>query len=123
MQQRVAIARVLANDPAVLLMDEPFGALDSLTREKLQLSLLQIWQQVRSTVLFITHSVEEAVLLADRVVVMSGGPNHGVPGHVAEISSIDLPQPRDVTSPEFNQMKRHLLDVVHREVAAGAAET
>jgi ABC-type nitrate/sulfonate/bicarbonate transport system ATPase subunit len=118
MQQRVALARVLANDPAVLLMDEPFGALDSLTREKLQIRLRDIWQQVGSTVLFITHSVEEAVLLADRVVVMSGGPNHGLPGHIAEVSRVTLPHPRDVTSTEFNAIKRRLLDVVHRELAA-----
>ncbi|MDG4834450.1 ABC transporter ATP-binding protein [Solwaraspora sp. WMMD1047] len=122
MQQRVAIARVLANDPAVLLMDEPFGALDSLTREKLQHRLREIWQQVRSTVLFVTHSVEEAVLLADRVVVMSGGPNHGVPGHIAEVTRVGLDHPRDVTSPEFNALKRHLLDVVHREISSVEAD-
>jgi NitT/TauT family transport system ATP-binding protein len=119
MQQRVAIARVLANDPAVLLMDEPFGALDSLTRAKLQKRLREIWQEVRSTVLFITHSVEEAVFLADRVVVMSGGPNHGVSGHIIEIVPVELPHPRDVTSPEFNEIKRRLLDAVHRETPGG----
>lgn len=113
MQQRVAIARVLANDPRALLMDERFGALDSLTRETLQRTLLEIWQQVRSTVLFITHSVEEAVFLSNRVVVMSGGPNHGCPGHIAEVVPVDLPYPRDTTSPEFNDIKRHLLGVVH----------
>ncbi|HLL69693.1 MAG TPA: ABC transporter ATP-binding protein [Micromonosporaceae bacterium] len=118
MQQRVAIARVLANDPAVLLMDEPFGALDSLTREKLQHHLRDIWQQVGSTVLFITHSAEEAVLLADRVVVMSGGPNHGVPGHITDVTTVRLAHPRDVTSVEFNAIKRHLLAVIHREEEA-----
>ncbi|HEV2089154.1 MAG TPA: ABC transporter ATP-binding protein [Cryptosporangiaceae bacterium] len=122
MQQRVALARVLANDPAVLLMDEPFGALDSLTREKLQYRLLEIWQQVRSTVVFITHNVEEAVFLADRVVVMSGGPNHGIPGHIAEVTRVDLPHPRDVTSPEFNEIRRDLLEVVHREISATGAD-
>jgi len=116
MQQRVAIARVLANDPAVLLMDEPFGALDSLTREKLQIGLREIWWQLRPTVLFVTHNVEEAVFLADRVIVMSGGPNHGVPGHVAAIESVGLEHPRDVTSPAFNAIKRRLLDTVHREI-------
>jgi len=115
MQQRVAIARVLANDPAVLLMDEPFGALDSLTREKLQHGLLAIWREVRSTVLFVTHNVEEAVFLADRVVVMSGGPNHGVPGHISDVARVSLSHPRDVTSPDFNVIKRRLLDAVHRE--------
>ncbi len=113
MQQRVAIARVLANDPAVLLMDEPFGALDSLTRETLQGNLLDIWEAVRSTIVFITHSVEEAVFLSNRVVVMSGGPNHGCPGYVAEVVPVELPYPRDITSPEFNDIKRHLIDVVH----------
>lgn len=116
MQQRVAIARVLANDPAVLLMDEPFGALDSLTRERLQERLREIWQEVRSTVVFITHNVEEAVFLADRVVVMSGGPNHGVPGHIADVVTVGLSHPREVTSPEFNSIRRRLLDTVHREI-------
>lgn len=113
MQQRVAIARVLANDPAVLLMDEPFGALDSLTRETLQSTLLGIWEEVASTVVFITHSVEEAVNLSNRVVVMSGGPNHGCPGYIKEVVDIDLPYPRDVTSPAFNDIKRHLIATVH----------
>ncbi len=118
MQQRVALARVPANQPDVLLMDEPFGALDSLTREQLQLSLLDIWHELKPTVLFVTHSVEEAVLLSDRVVVMSGGPNHGVPGFVAQTERIDLPHPRDVTSPEFNVIKRRLLDAVHRDISS-----
>lgn len=119
MQQRVAIARVLANDPAVLLMDEPFGALDSLTRERLQHSLMEIWQAVRPTVLFVTHSVEEAVFLADRVVVMSGGPNHGAPGHIAGEERVELSRLRDVTAPEFNDVKRRLLDAIHRETVTG----
>lgn len=119
MQQRVGIARVLANDPGVLLMDEPFAALDSLTRERLQRSLVEIWTQVRATVVFVTHSVEEAVYLADRVVVMSGGPNHGVPGHVALDETLDLDRPRDVTDPEFNAVKRRLLDVIHRGAGGG----
>ncbi|WBB91263.1 ABC transporter ATP-binding protein [Verrucosispora sp. WMMC514] len=116
MQQRVAIARVLANDPAVLLMDEPFGALDSLTRERLQHSLTEIWQQVRPTVLFVTHSVEEALFLADRVIVMSGGPNHGVPGHIVHEERVTLARPRDVTAPEFNSIKRRLLDAIHAQL-------
>jgi NitT/TauT family transport system ATP-binding protein len=113
MKQRVSIARALANDPAVLLMDEPFGALDSLTREKLQESLHEIWKQVRSTVIFITHSVEEAVFLSDRVVVMGGGPNRGTPGGIVAVEKVALEHPRDVTSPEFNVIKRRLLDSVH----------
>lgn len=114
MQQRVAIARVLANDPSVLLMDEPFGALDSLTRETMQRELQQLCQELRTTVVFVTHSVEEAVYLADRVVVMGGGPSTGVPGHVEMTAPVPLVHPRDVTSPEFNEIKRDLLTVIHR---------
>jgi len=113
MQQRVAIARVLANDPAVLLMDEPFGALDSLTRETMQHELQQICDELRTTVVFVTHSVEEAVYLGDRVVVMSGGPAAGGPGHIARTERVPLAHPRDVTSPDFNQIKRDLLAVIH----------
>jgi len=106
MKQRVAIARVLANDANVLLMDEPFGALDALTREQLQHELLQIWARTRVTILFVTHSVEEAVLMADRVLVMSAGP-----GRIENDLAIDLPRPRDVSSPEFNAVRR---DVARR---------
>jgi nitrate ABC transporter ATP-binding subunit len=103
MKQRVAIARVLANGPDILLMDEPFGALDALTREQLQRELLQIWARTRVTILFVTHSVEEAVLLADRVLVMSAGP-----GRIDCDMAIDLPRPREVSSPEFNAVRRDL---------------
>jgi len=120
MQQRVAIARVLANDPSVLLMDEPFGALDSLTRETMQHELQQICDELRTTVVFVTHSVEEAVYLADRVVVMGGGPGVGVPGHIEMTVSVPLAHPRDVTSPEFNKIKRDLLAVIHRAPTAKA---
>ena len=106
MKQRVAIARVLATDANVLLMDEPFGALDALTREQLQHELLQIWARTRVTIIFVTHSVEEAVLLADRVLVMSAGP-----GRIENDITIDLPRPRDVSSPEFNAVRR---DVARR---------
>jgi ABC-type nitrate/sulfonate/bicarbonate transport system ATPase subunit len=103
MKQRVAIARVLANDPDILLMDEPFGALDALTREQLQRELLQIWTRTGVTILFVTHSVEEAVLLGDRVLVMSAGP-----GQIDCDMTIALPRPRDVSSPEFNAVRRDL---------------
>ena len=106
MKQRVAIARVLANNANILLMDEPFGALDALTREQLQNELLQIWKRTGVTTIFVTHSVEEAVLLADRVLVMSAGP-----GRIDSDFRIDLTRPRDVSSPEFNILRR---DVARR---------
>ena len=114
MQQRVAIARVLANDPAVLLMDEPFGALDSLTRETMQHELQRICDELKTTVVFVTHSVEEAVYLGDRVVVMGGGPSTGSPGHLEMTVPVTIPHARDVTSPEFNEIKRELLATIHR---------
>ena len=103
MKQRVAIARVLANNANILLMDEPFGALDALTREQLQNELLHIWKRTGVTTIFVTHSVEEAVLLADRVLVMSAGP-----GRIDSDFRIDLPRPRDVSSPEFNALRRDI---------------
>lgn len=117
MQQRVAIARVLANDPALLLMDEPFGALDALTRSRMQQELMRIHQTTGTSVLFVTHSIEEAIFLADRVVVMSGGASHGVPGHIEVVVPIDLPD-RDVTSPAFNTLKRIIAQRVHAEQGA-----
>src|SRR6187200_75887 len=113
MKQRVAIARVLANNANILLMDEPFGALDALTREQLQRELLQIWARTRVTIIFVTHSVEEAALLADRVVVMSAGP-----GRIESDIEIDLPRPRDVSSPEFNAVRRDLARRLTSHLAA-----
>jgi NitT/TauT family transport system ATP-binding protein/sulfonate transport system ATP-binding protein len=119
MKQRVAIARVLANNANILLMDEPFGALDALTREQLQRELLQIWARTRVTVVFVTHSVEEAALLADRVLVMSAGP-----GRIESDIRIDLPRPRDVSSPEFNAVRRELAQRLTSHMApARASET
>ncbi len=118
MKQRVAIARVLANDANILLMDEPFGALDALTREQLQNELLQIWRRTGVTTIFVTHSVEEAVLLADRVLVMSAGP-----GRIDSDFRIDLTRPRDVSSPEFNLLRRDVARRLtsHLVLARGAA--
>src|SRR5690606_818480 len=89
MRQRAAIARTLAYEPGILLMDEPFGALDAHTRLTLQAELLTLWEQLRNTVLFVTHAVDEAVYLSDRVIVLTGSP-----GTVREIIDIDLPRPR-----------------------------
>src|SRR5215470_2431825 len=116
MKQRVAIARVLANNANILLMDEPFGALDALTREQLQRELLQIWARTRVTIVFVTHSVEEAALLADRVLVMSAGP-----GRIESDVRIELPRPRDVSSPDFNAVRRGLTEKLTSHVAPARA--
>jgi NitT/TauT family transport system ATP-binding protein len=108
MKQRVAIARVLANDAELVLMDEPFGALDAMTRERLQDELLEIWQRTGLTVVFVTHSVEEAIFLAGRVVVMTPGP-----GRIESDNALELPRPRDVSSPEFNDVRRVLGAKLH----------
>ena len=115
MKQRVAIARVLANDAEIVLMDEPFGALDAMTRERLQDELVDIWSRTGLTVLFVTHSIEEAIFLADRVVVMSPGP-----GRIEREYRIDLPRPRDIASPEFNEWRRLLSSQLHSHHARKA---
>jgi len=111
MKQRVAIARALANNPRILLMDEPFGALDALTRCKMQSYLLQIWRKVDVTILFITHDLEEAGYLADRIVVMGANP-----GRIIEVIENPVPRPRDATqflSPEFLALKARLDELIH----------
>jgi NitT/TauT family transport system ATP-binding protein len=116
MKQRVAIARVLANDAEVVLMDEPFGALDAMTRERLQDELLELWRRTGLTVLFVTHAIEEAIFLADRVVVMSPGP-----GRIDTEFRVDLHRPRDIASPEFNDLRRLLSSKLHSSHALKAA--
>lgn len=111
MRQRVALARVLVNDPKILLMDEPFAALDAQTRTIMQTELLRVWSEERRTALFITHNIEEAVLLGDRVVVMTARP-----GRIKEIVPVNLPRPRDVTSAEFNQIRRYVASLLESEV-------
>jgi NitT/TauT family transport system ATP-binding protein len=115
MKQRVAIARVLANEASILLMDEPFGALDALTREQLQDELLEIWARTQVTILFVTHSVEEATLLADRVVVMTAGP-----GRIESDNRVSLSRPRDVSAPDFNAVRRNLTERLTSHVSRRA---
>ncbi|SJZ92275.1 NitT/TauT family transport system ATP-binding protein [Enhydrobacter aerosaccus] len=116
MKQRVAIARVLANDAELVLMDEPFGALDAMTRERLQDELLEIWQRTKLTVVFVTHAIEEAIFLANRVVVMTPGP-----GRIESDNALDLARPRDVASPEFNAVRRALGAKLHSHHGRKAA--
>lgn len=109
MRQRVAICRALLDDPALLLMDEPFGALDALTRDELNLELQHMWNETQKTVLFITHSIAEAVFLSDRVAVMKKNP-----GQIVELIAIDLPRPRSLAlreTPEFGALTRRVRNV------------
>ena len=113
MKQRVAIARAYAVKPEVLLMDEPFGALDAQTRTQLQTELLKTWESERKTCFFITHDVDEAIILAQRVIVMSARP-----GRIKDIVDIDIPYPRDQEtkmSPRFMELKNHIWSQVYQE--------
>jgi NitT/TauT family transport system ATP-binding protein len=117
MKQRVGLARALATDPEVLLMDEPFAALDAQTRDIMQAELLQIWERTHKTVLFVTHSIEEAAYLSDRVIVMTARP-----GRTKEILPIQLPRPRDYEmrlTPEFNDIKAEIWNTLKEELRTG----
>ncbi|MFA5332595.1 MAG: ABC transporter ATP-binding protein [Methanoregula sp.] len=109
MRQRVAVARALALDPVLLLMDEPFGALDAQTRNMLQKELLDIWEKTKKTVIFITHSVDEAVYLSDRIIVLSPRP-----GRICKEIKLSMTRPRDRTSVEFAELRRDILDLISR---------
>lgn len=116
MRQRAAIARVLALDSPILLMDEPFGALDALTRRTLQDELIRIWSEFHKTIVFVTHSIEEAIYLADRIVVMTFRP-----GTIKRDIAVSMARPRDTSSPEFNALKRELTTLVMEEQARYSA--
>ena len=114
MKQRVGLARALATDPDVLLMDEPFAALDAQTRDLMQVELLRIWQEARKTVLFVTHQIDEAIYLSDRVMVMTKRP-----GRAKKIFAIDLPRPRDYemrVTPGFNDLKLEIWHALKDEI-------
>lgn len=112
MKQRVAIARAFATEPSIIFMDEPFGALDALTRRHLQHELLRIWQQHRKTVVFVTHSVVEAIYLADRIVLMTARP-----GRIKTTLRVELAHPRDPTSEEFRAIERRIYEDLDEELA------
>jgi NitT/TauT family transport system ATP-binding protein len=111
MKQRVAIARALVNDPRALLMDEPYGALDAQTRNIMQSELLRIWEEEKKTVVFVTHSVDEAIYLADRIVIMSARP-----GRIKDIIEIHIPRPRNRTSPDVNIIRDRILCDLRSEI-------
>src|SRR5581483_6286755 len=113
MQQRVSICRALIHDPPLLLMDEPFGALDALTREEMGMELLRVWSERRKTVVFVTHSIPEAILLADRVAVMTPRP-----GRIVDVLSIDLPRPRTMQM-EFSAPFQKYAEAIRAAIAPG----
>jgi NitT/TauT family transport system ATP-binding protein len=120
MRQRVGIGRVLIMEPKVLLMDEPFGSLDAQTRTVMQELLLSLWERHQQTVLFVTHDIEEAVLLADRVCVMTSRP-----GRIKKSIEVRMPRPRSIestTSPEFNALRREVLELIREESQRAAME-
>ena len=113
MKQRAAIARAIANDPQILLMDEPFGALDALTRQVMQEMLTDIWQRYRKTVLFVTHDIDEAIFLGDVIYIMTNRP-----GRIRTSLQVDLPRPRSfdmVSAPRFAELRNQVVGVIHEE--------
>lgn len=104
MKQRVQLARVLSNDPAILLMDEPFGALDAMTRRSMQRELVKIWQETHKTVIFVTHDIQEALLLGGRIGIMSSGPS----SRITDIYDVPLQYPRDMSDPAFHLLYDHI---------------
>jgi NitT/TauT family transport system ATP-binding protein len=116
MKMRVSVARALAQAPKLLLMDEPFGALDAQTRHLLQDELLRVWREYRKTVVFVTHSIEEAIYLSDRIVVMTARP-----GRVKQIVVVPEARPRDMASVDMNQRQREVRAVLSEEIARAAA--
>ena len=115
MNQRVGIARALLMNPRVILMDEPFAALDAQTKLEMQEELVAIWQKRRCTIVFVTHSADEALVLGNKIVVMTRRP-----GRIRESVTFDLPRPRDITSPEFNDAKRRVLALIREESTRSA---
>jgi NitT/TauT family transport system ATP-binding protein len=113
MKQRVAIARALATDPSILLMDEPFAALDAMTRKELQMQILTIQRETHKTIVFVTHNIAEAIALASRIIVMSPHPGR----IVADLSLTDLPHPRKRTSAQFNELYERLSRAIGVEVS------
>lgn len=111
MKQRVGLARALANEPSVLLMDEPFGALDSQTRQLMQQELLRIWELTKTTIVFVTHDVTEAVLLADKIALMTARP-----GKLKEVLEVELERPRETTATDFVEYQRRVNDIIKTEV-------
>jgi NitT/TauT family transport system ATP-binding protein len=121
MRQRVGIARVLIMQPQIMLMDEPFGSLDAQTRTLMQELLLEVWERHHQTVLFITHDIEEALLLADRVCVMTARP-----GRIKKTIKVDIPRPRSIvvtTSPDFNRLRAEVFTLIREESQRAATET
>lgn len=118
MAQRVGIARALLLNPTVILMDEPFAALDAQTKLEMQEELVTLWQRYEGTIVFVTHSVDEALILATKVAVMTHRP-----GRIRDLIEIDLPRPRDSTSQAFNDYKRHVLGLIREESALAHADS